>query len=161
MNEQDNQKHKKTKFKLKIIGLVLLVCGAALSVAGMVDFFISFGGTEMPKLFWLSFIGLPLLSCGIYLTSLGFRREIASYMKNEAVPVINEAGTEIKPAVAAISAAVKSGTDGNKVCVCGTVNGQDSKFCKNCGKPLTCVCPHCGAEIDANSNFCDNCGKKI
>lgn len=161
MNEQDKQKHLKTKRNLKIIGLTLLIVGAVCVIVGFVDFFISMGN-GMPKLFWLMFIGFPMIAVGIFLSSMGFRKEIAGYVKNESVPVINEMGQEIKPAISAVSSAVKEGLQEEIVCdACGTKNDLDSKFCSNCGKSLVCLCPECGEQVKPNSNFCDNCGKKL
>jgi membrane protease subunit (stomatin/prohibitin family) len=32
-----------------------------------------------------------------------------------------------------------------------------SKFCKNCGAPLTKICPNCQSEIDIDSKYCPQC----
>ena len=72
-------------------------------------------------------------------------------MKDETMPVFNEAGKEMSPAVQAIAKAAAQGAkegaanaaDGGeekkqaKICSdCGTANDEDSTFCKNCGKRL-------------------------
>lgn len=162
MEEEEKRRHEKTKFVLKTAGIILLIVGVILSIIGAVDFFgVMNGGGGMPTLFGCLMAGLPLSGVGFMLILVGFKKEISRYMKNESVPVINEMGQEIKPAVSAISAAVKEGASDEIVCTCGTVNDAGSKFCKNCGKSFVSVCPDCGKEVDADSKFCNHCGKKF
>lgn len=166
MEFDEKQKHEDLKKKLKIIGFCLLICGAVCAIVGFVDFFMTFGnGGGMPKLFFLCFIGLPLIGVGAGILTFGFRREIMRYTKNESVPVINEAGKEIAPAVKDIASAVKDGLNEKAATVvcpaCKKENDADSKFCKSCGAPLTRTCPYCGSKIDGDAEFCDECGKKI
>ena len=95
------------------------------------------------------------------LTLMGFRKEVATYIKNESVPVFNEAGEEMKPGISAIAGAVK---DAGKTVVCpycGSANGADDNFCSKCGKPLSSVCPRCNAKVSADSAFCPKCGEKL
>lgn len=105
MNNQENQKrtdtehkHEQTKRKLKIIGISILSIGLIFTIIGFISFFSSFGSGDMPSLFWCSFIGLPMFAVGLSITSLAFKREISRYVKNESVPIINEAGREVSPA---------------------------------------------------------------
>lgn len=161
VNNQTDNKHLRTKRILKIIGLLLLVAGLIFVVVGLVDFFSCFGTANMPTRFWCLFVGLPLLAIGISTTIFAYRMELTRYIKNESVPIINEMGTEIKPAVSAISNAVKEGVQEKIICECGAQNDPDSKYCKSCGKSLVIVCPDCGNKNDLSSKFCDNCGKKI
>ena len=130
-------KHEKVKKNLKRIGFICLAIGAVLTVTAFVSFFRSIGSQsgEFPRLFFLGFIGLPLIGIGAMLLSLGYRGELMKYAKNEAVPIVNETGREKNPA--------------------------DGKFCKNCGKALYRVCPHCGKEIPEEGSFCNYCGEKI
>ena len=104
----NNDKHHKVKTRLKIIGFIVLAIGLACTVTGMVDFFTTAMNMKgMPKLFWLLFIGVPMLGIGGALLGFAFQREIMRYTKNEAVPVINEASEELKPAVKSVAEAVK------------------------------------------------------
>ncbi len=104
----NNDKHNKVKTRLKIIGFIVLAIGLACTVTGMVDFFTTAMNMKgMPKLFWLLFIGVPMLGIGGALLGFAFKREIMRYTKNEAVPVINEASEELKPAVKSVAEAVK------------------------------------------------------
>lgn len=109
-NENNFEKHEKLKKKLKIAGFVLVIVGAVLTLAAFIDFFITVGNPDkgMPKLFFLAFIGLPMLGIGAGLLTFAFRREIATYSKNESVPVINEASSEIAPAIQNVVKAAKT-----------------------------------------------------
>ena len=46
---------------------------------------------------------------------------------------------------------------------CDFDNKDDSRFCKNCGQPLTSKkeCPNCKREIDSDSRFCEFCGSSL
>lgn len=155
------QKHLKTKKKLKIIGPIVLAVGVVLAIIGFVDFFASMGSFGMPKLFFMSFLGMPTAAAGGIITMYGYRKEVSTYIKNEAVPVLNEAGEEITPAIQSIAKAAKEGSKEGVTCECGMVNYVDSKFCKKCGKPLFKTCPYCGQEVDGDSEFCNHCGRKL
>ena len=154
-----NKKHERTKFILKIIGPIVIAAGLACAAAGIADMVISTNEGDAPQLFWLMIIGLPALGVGMMITLTAFRREITSYVKNEAVPVINEAGSEITPAVSAVATAARAG--GKNVCPhCGKQNADGAKFCRHCGKPLYVTCPACGRNVRAGA-FCDKCGAKL
>lgn len=65
----NDKKHNKIKRALKIIGPIVLVCGLALAITGIVDFGTSAGRGESPALFWLIFIGLPMTAAGVISTA--------------------------------------------------------------------------------------------
>jgi|GEM_PF-5165061 len=46
---------------------------------------------------------------------------------------------------------------------CNTVNGEDEKFCKNCGFQLNAsrICPKCNTVNTSNSKYCENCGANL
>jgi len=48
-----------------------------------------------------------------------------------------------------------------KYCDCD--NPQNSKYCRNCGKPLDIkiYCNHCGKELKPDSKYCIYCGSKV
>ena len=140
-------KHAKNKKILKVIGIILLIAGVCCAVTGFVDMGLSMRRMEMPRLFFLLIIGFPSIGIGGMLTLMGFRKEMATYIKNESVPVFNEAGEEMKPGISAIA--------------CGSANGADDNFCSKCGKPLSSVCPRCGASVAPDSFFCPKCGEKL
>ena len=87
----DDKKHRQTKTILKILGVIFATGGLICAIRGFADCFRAFGGEGVPKLFFLCFIGFPILFVGIVCLTFGFRKEITRYVKNESVPVINEA----------------------------------------------------------------------
>ena len=155
--------HQNTKKKLKIIGTILLIVGIVFAATGFISFFSAFNHGGMPELFWMAFIGLPMCGVGGMILSFAYKREISKYVKDESVPVINEAAEDLSPAVKAVVRAVKDGTGERHgiTCRCGEVNPPDGKFCTKCGAPLLSACPHCGGTVDADDKYCGNCGKKI
>ena len=160
-----NDKHLKNKKLFKILGITLTLIGSICMIIGIASFFKGFSNMEQPKLFYFCFIAVPFLGIGINLLTLGFKSEILNYHKNESVPVINEASSELKPTIKNVVEAVKeesgSSVTNTIVCSCGAINDKSSKYCKNCGKPLFLVCPNCGANCDINSKYCNNCGNKL
>ncbi len=158
------EKHERIKRTLKIVGPILAAAGLILTVIGLVSFFSAFGGDGMPSLFWCAFVGLPLFGIGLMITLTAFRREIATYHKNESAPVVNEFAEDIKPAVQSVASAVREGAQerAHIVCpACGQSNDAEAKFCDNCGAPLKKVCPACGNSAAPSAKFCDNCGAKF
>ena len=155
-------KHIKTKKKLKIIGLIVLIIGLCCAVAGFVNFGISISGGEMPKLFFLLIIGLPCAGIGGMLTAAGFRKEIMTYTAKESAPAVNIMGQSVAPGISAIAAAAKAADPSPVICPeCGESNEAGSNFCKKCGKQLVKKCPDCGNIVGSGSGFCSNCGKKL
>lgn len=157
--------HNRIKTGLKVSGALILAGGIALAVTGFVSFFRSISSEEMPTLFWMLFLGIPMIGVGCALLLFGFKKEITRYIKDEAVPVINEAGRELQPAVRSVAQAVSEGINGTAnqaACPhCGAQNPVSNKFCKQCGKPLVCVCPVCHAEQPAGQPYCGSCGAKL
>ena len=161
-NENNLEKHKKTKKTLKIVGIIMLVVGAGLTITGLVSFFSAMGTSNPPKLFWCAFVGFILLGIGGSITALGFQKEMKRYIKNESVPIFNEMGQEIKTGVTAMTQTINDTISDKKIiCRCGEENEQGSKFCSKCGSPLIKTCPNCHNEIETNDNFCNKCGTKL
>ena len=158
----NDAKHIKTKKKLKIIGLIVLIIGLCCTVAGFVNFGISIAKGEMPKLFFLLIIGLPCAGIGGMLTAAGFRKEIMTYTAKESAPAVNIMGQSVAPGISAISAAAKAADPSPVICPeCGENNEAGSNFCKKGGKQLVKKCPDCGNIVGSGSGFCSNCGKKL
>jgi class 3 adenylate cyclase/tetratricopeptide (TPR) repeat protein len=44
---------------------------------------------------------------------------------------------------------------------CGTENGAERKFCKECAARLALVCPSCGAANSADAKFCGDCATPL
>ena len=165
MNDKQNDQHEKTKKKLKIVGISLIVIGTVFSLIGFIDFFSAFSGYRMPNKFWCLFIGFPTFGIGLIITNTAYKREISRYMKNESTPVINEASDDLAPAFRNVASAVKEGLSNTKIsgirCSCGELNEKGDKFCSACGKALLSTCPHCGKEVDVDDRFCGQCGEKL
>ncbi|MGN1372808.1 MAG: zinc ribbon domain-containing protein [Candidatus Coproplasma sp.] len=171
--QEEQAKHDKIKRILKIIGFILLGCGIILVIIFFVDLFSSIGSYNAPTLFFCGIIGLPMTGFGGMLLSIGFRGEISRYMKNEGVPVVNDAAQELKPAVRAVAEAVREASaEENKgetnetpkptVCpACGKENQPKNNFCDGCGAQLFKICPACGARQEVEDTFCGNCGAKL
>lgn len=156
------EKHERTKRILKIVGPIVAAAGLILAVVGFVSFFSSFGSGGMPSLFWCAFVGMPVFVIGLGITFTAFRREIATYQKNESAPVLNEFAEDIRPAVQSVASAVRETAAQDAICPdCGEKNDADAKFCKNCGAALRKVCPDCGEQNDADAKFCKSCGKSL
>ena len=159
-----NAQHQKTKMTLRVLGVCLLAFGAVLAITGFTNFFMSAMAGVMPTLFWMLFLGLPLLAVGLMLLLMSLRQEITRYVKNETVPIVNEAGEEIAPAVRAVAAATREGftpTEHLTCGACGAENPAGNSFCGKCGAPLARTCSACGASVKAGDAYCGQCGKKL
>ena len=44
---------------------------------------------------------------------------------------------------------------------CNSANNKGTKFCGNCGSPLTATCPNCGASVGLDTKFCSQCGNPM
>lgn len=44
---------------------------------------------------------------------------------------------------------------------CRSPNDKNTKFCSNCGSPLTATCPSCGASVGLDTKFCSECGSPM
>ena len=162
INEHDDNKretvsintgHIAAKRKFKIAGTILLIAGAVACIVGFINIISSTRNGEFPNLFFLLMIGFPLLAIGLSLLMFGFRREFTKYVKDEVMPLVEVDARRL-------SRAVREGGE-TKKCECGEVNDPVSKFCKNCGKPLSKKCPDCGNDNDPAAQYCSNCGRRF
>ncbi|MDE6691017.1 MAG: zinc-ribbon domain-containing protein [Clostridia bacterium] len=175
MNDEEREKHERTKKKLKTIGTVLLVIGIVCEIAGFLDMAVTINGmTGFPSLFFLNFLGAPCIFVGVVLLVFSCRKEIMTYTKNEVVPVVNDTAEELKPAIKSVIGAVREGIKGDEpareaapekkgtICPkCGSQNQPENKFCDRCGTQLYKVCPACGARQDGDDVFCGECGARL
>ena len=164
MNERE---FRGTRSALRTIGPVLAVVGLICLIIALVDMFGSmgsFGGP--PKLFWLAFVGLPLLAVGLGMTNAGYAGKIARYYGREVGPAVsatfNEVAEDSAPGVRAVSGAVRdgiAGETGSACASCGAANDADAKFCAACGERMQATaCGSCGHPAKAGARFCDECG---
>lgn len=158
-NNSNNNKHEKTKKILKIVGPIVLVFGLVGFVTGIVLIFSS--EENFVPFIWLPSVSVFLIFIGFSLSAFAYRREVARYLKNDSIPIINEASEELKPSFKNIASAFNDGKNDTKCCPkCGQKVDDESKFCTNCGTPLTIICPNCHTEVEPGK-FCSNCGKPL
>lgn len=137
----------KTRLILKIVGLILLLISVFLLILSILGFT---GVLSLSVGVWCSaLIAHPFVS-GLVCTIIGWNSKVAIYSRR---------GGHFEEAPAAPAAGQPTVDCPN----CGTANGSDSSFCKQCGKPLnlSAVCPHCNAKVDGGSKYCPQCGRPI
>lgn len=148
--------------KLKKIGLPCLIIGLLLIIIAFINFISSFG-KGMPDLFFLFFIGIPLVFIGgtcLLHANIG---KIARYTASQTAPVqkdvVNYLLDETKDNVVDI---IKSIDENKKECpYCLTENDFNAQYCKNCGKEICKICTFCNKENDSDAKYCDKCGKEL
>ena len=172
--------HKPARNILRVIGPMFILVGGICLLVAVVDFFLVFGGSEMPKLFWLAFVGIPVLGLGFTMTSFGFMDTLLRYQASEVAPVasdtVNYMGKSTRPGVKSFTSAISEGLaegvrtakaatfDSNEITCpqCDAENQAGSKFCDQCGSSLAdIVCSKCGASNGLGSKFCDQCGHEL
>ena len=171
-NDDLNSRYAALRGTLRLLGPVLVVTGAGFMAVGFIDFFSAFGTFGPPRNFWACFVGLPILSVGIWMTKFGYLGVAAGYVAGEVAPVgkdvANYLGEGTRETVADLARAVGEGfaqargqeTAPNQCPQCHAANDADAGFCSACGAALkkTKRCPACGHLGDADAKFCDKCG---
>ena len=98
---------------LRIGGVLTLAAGALCMIIGFIDFFKASGTMEGPHLFWLFFIGMPLLFFGSIMTMNGFMGAMMRYQAGEMAPVATDtvkyAAKETQEAVETVAKAAAKG----------------------------------------------------
>lgn len=171
-NKEDYRKylkeHPKAKKKMKVAGWIVLPIGGILAIVGFIDFFLSFETASMPHLFFLLFIGLPMIGIGASLLKFGYMKEVGEYIAGETAPIAKDVtnymldGTreELSKTVDALRG--KKATSKVNICArCGEENPEDALYCSRCGSKIVLNCPYCGKQIDDGASFCSYCGKRI
>ncbi|MEQ1633060.1 MAG: zinc ribbon domain-containing protein [Planctomycetota bacterium] len=159
--------------RLRGIGLVLALVGGVFLAVGLVDFFGAMSGSGGPQKFWCVFVGLPLLSFGLFLLKLSYVGVLARHLAGETAPVaadvVEYVAKETESAVQSTARAIGRGLrdDGPPTTVpcghCGNHNEWGAKFCDQCGKPIAAppICVSCKTENEPDAKFCKACGKPI
>ena len=172
-NTINDPKHQQTKTNLRIAGFILVGIGGMLTLVAIIDFFSAAGGFEPPKLFFLAFIGIPLLGIGGVCLKMGYMKEVASFVASQTAPVATDTFNYVvdntSDSIAKAAGKIKDKLNNDKqekpqrkICRhCGLDNDFDASFCRGCGKPLNRSCPNCGNEVNDTDKFCDSCGAKL
>ena len=180
------EQHLKTRNTFRTLGPIFLSAGAICILVAFIDFFtydpfdsgfgqiggfgefVEFGDFGGPKLFWLFFLGAPLLFVGAVLTQAGYAGAIAKYGSREYAPVakdtFNYLASETKMGVKEISNAIHEGTNSTHSITCSSCsekNQSDAKFCNQCGDKLLQICNHCQKENSSDAIYCNYCGKSL
>lgn len=136
---------------LRKVGPLIFCAGLLCMVVGMINFFLAFGGGGPPRLFWLFFVGMPLLFVGGVMSQYGFMGIVARYFAGEVAPVatdtLNYVADETQGAVATVAkSAAKGITEG---IAAGKMQAEQI------------FCPHCGLAVKVDFKFCPKCGQTL
>jgi len=171
--------HKSTRKVFRIAGPIILGIGILCMITAAVDLFMCMGNFgRTPTLFWLFFVGAPLLFVGAVLSQMGYMGKIARYTSQELTPVgtdtFNYAVKETKDSIREVAGAIGEGLGGAvgaagsaevmiRCYKCNHENDADARFCDQCGAALTKnkSCPACNELNDLDAKFCDNCGNEL
>ncbi|VAX40799.1 hypothetical protein MNBD_PLANCTO03-2155 [hydrothermal vent metagenome] len=159
--------HTRLRMVFRIVGPLALVSGLVCIAIAFVDFFRVFGNNARPELFWMFFLGLPILFVGSVLTIAGYMGSLSRYAAREQAPVaadtFNYVAGEVSEGVQGIASSLQEGLHGSGVgCAsCGEPNDAEARFCDSCGTPLDTTCPACQTANDADAKFCDSCGGSL
>ncbi|MBX2850889.1 MAG: zinc ribbon domain-containing protein [Phycisphaeraceae bacterium] len=183
----DTNQHRSNRSILRIIGPLILIAGILLTVIGIGGFFVGFitafdqgpsfdGPPSSFKLFFLAFIGIPLMGIGGAITKFAFMGAVARYAASEIAPVGKDAANYMidgtKGAIGDLAQSVGSGiaagmsgqtAHANTVgCPgCGEACDSGARFCSDCGTPIPgeVRCDRCGAMNEPDAKFCNQCGQ--
>lgn len=158
--------HTKARTTLRIAGAAIMIPALVLIVIGMTDFFSSAASGEKPRLFFLLFIGMPLLFAGAVCLLFGFMGALQSYAVSQTVPAQRDAAKYMldgtREEVVKTVRAVKDDAAAKMTCPrCGGKYSDGDKFCPECGAPVGSACPSCGAAVPEGAKFCPDCGARL
>jgi len=98
---------------LRIAGPVILLAGILCIAFGVGSMFASANDFGPPRLFWLIFVGIPLLFVGSVLCMYGFMGAVARFAAGEVAPIASDSANylaeETKGAVETVAKAAAKG----------------------------------------------------
>jgi zinc-ribbon domain len=135
-------RHIRVRNGLRIAGPIAFGVGLGLTITGAASLF-----AGNLRLFFLTFIGLPLVFTGGSISMYGLMGAVARYTMTETAPSATDAfnymadSTQagVRKVARATAAGVREGLAeaAQKSCPrCNANNEADSKFCKSCGAPV-------------------------
>jgi len=106
----------------------------------------------------------PMVSTIYYAAGVGPVQQVMQAGGQELTATV--ASTTVKPAQETPAAPPAAAPAKIRCPKCGTLVDAGTKFCPQCGAPLTepaapTNCPKCGAKLPAGAKFCPACGEKI
>ncbi|MCX5775277.1 MAG: zinc ribbon domain-containing protein [Firmicutes bacterium] len=171
MDKYNLNEKSKIRSVFKIAGPITLGVGVILLIIAMVDFFGVFNGNGgFPTLFFLGFIGIPLIGIGAAMTQFAYMGKIARYTAGQMAPVAKDVtnymldGTKdsISGIVSSVANEIKAPSATPSKCPsCGETTNPGAVFCDHCGRPLFKVCPECNTKNNPDARFCQKCGKPM
>jgi hypothetical protein len=170
MKREDRREYLKEnpiiKKRLRIIGFSTLIPGIICLVVSMADLFSATGFHDTPDLFWLSFVGMPLIFVGFVCLGMGYMGEVGKYQASQIAPVakdtINYMIDGTKDEISDLIRKVKSDDKVSRNCrYCGDTLEINALFCDHCGKKVSKTCGACNEENSDDARFCKSCGKTL
>lgn len=179
----DTARHRSNRGCLRVIGPVVFLTGLVLTIIGMAGFFSAFGsgpsfGGPPPgvRLFFLAFIGIPLMGVGGAITKFAYMGSVFRYIAGETAPVAKDTANYMvegtKDAIGGLAQSVGAGLSaglsgeapeaGMIPCpACDNACDPGARFCDQCGAkiPGPVRCPSCGEMNDPDARFCSQCGQ--
>ena len=136
---------------LRKIGPLVFIAGLICIITAMINFFMAMSGGGEPRLFWLFFIGMPLMFVGGVMSQFSFLGMFTRFVAGETAPVAadtaNYLADETKDAVETVA----------KSAAKGIAEGIETS--KAAGEKN--FCSHCGFPTKADFRFCPKCGKAL
>ena len=135
---------------LRKIGPLIFIAGLICTIIALINFFMAMSGSGEPRLFWLFFLGMPLMFVGGVMSQFGFLGTVTRFIAGETASVAadtaNYMADETKVAVETVAKSAAKGV------IEGIEAGRSA---------ATNFCPHCGFPAKAEFRFCPKCGKAL
>ncbi len=140
------EKAKKIRKRLIIIGIICLVLGVVILSYSMISSILSFfeGMESMYFNFQHGMISFILFIPGSFLLMAG----ITLLRAGLAILFTKETSNFVDKTI-------------NDRCSCGHTITSDQMFCPKCGRPTRQVCSNCGHVLEPKDEYCRKCGIKI
>lgn len=165
-----NKDYSKATKVMRFFGIIILIIGLTLVVISVMNLFSNTG------LFFLGFIGIPLIFVGSVLSMFGFMKKSSSFFASQTAPVQKdvtnyllrgtrkEVSETAKEIIENTNLSKNNSLESGKTVKCprcGEMNDTDAKFCDNCGCSLVKVCSKCGNQNDLDAKYCSKCGERL
>lgn len=102
----NEEQYKKNKKKLSLIGILMLCVGLPLAIIGFATTFIMHSENN---LFFLMFLGMPMIFIGFFLIMTSHMREISAFTAQQQMPIAKEGIEKISPAMGTAAKEIAKG----------------------------------------------------